>query len=129
MIFPREADPSGQVFQRGYVLYGIYLPSLSGRLQVSELKYLKNALIFIHHHHHHPKVIHYQHHHHNYIPTLSLPIFTMVVRTQSWRTRIRSTHIVNDKRRSSWSTSLISFLRLSPLSSSSSSSSHSILYR
>ena len=30
----READPSGQVFQRGYVLYGIYLPSLSGRLQV-----------------------------------------------------------------------------------------------
>ena len=33
-MFTREADPSGQVFQRGYVLYGIYLPSLSGRLQV-----------------------------------------------------------------------------------------------
>ena len=40
---------------------------------MSELKYLKNALIFIHHHHHHPKVINHQHHHHNYIPTLSLP--------------------------------------------------------
>ena len=40
-IVTREADPSGQVFQRGYVLYGIYLPSLSGRLQVC------------HHFHHH----------------------------------------------------------------------------
>ena len=34
----READPSGQVFQRGKVCYGIYLPSLSGRLQDPKLE-------------------------------------------------------------------------------------------
>ena len=33
-----EADPSGQVFQRGKVCYGIYLPSLSGRLQDPKLE-------------------------------------------------------------------------------------------
>ena len=34
----READPSGLVFQRGKVCYGIYLPSLSGRLQDPKLE-------------------------------------------------------------------------------------------
>ena len=34
----READPSGLVFQRGKVFYGIYLPSLSGRLQDPKLE-------------------------------------------------------------------------------------------
>ena len=31
----QEADPSGQIFQRGLVFRGIYLPTLSGGLQVS----------------------------------------------------------------------------------------------
>ena len=34
----READPTGLVFQRGKVCYGIYLPSLSGRLQDPKLE-------------------------------------------------------------------------------------------
>lgn len=34
----READPTGLVFQRGKTCYGIYLPSLSGRLQDPKLE-------------------------------------------------------------------------------------------
>ena len=36
----QEADPSGQIFQRGLVFCGVYLPTLSGGLQVTTKVYL-----------------------------------------------------------------------------------------
>ena len=33
----KEADPSGRIFRRGAVYRGIYLPSLSGKLQAKSL--------------------------------------------------------------------------------------------
>ena len=84
-IFTREADPSGQVFQRGYVLYGIYLPSLSGRLQVC---------------HHPPPPAHYHHHH-------------CIGRIQSLRMHTRSMHTDSVRRLSYLSTSQISYSRSS----------------
>ena len=41
----QEADPSGQIFQRGVVCRGIYLPTFAGRLQGSFL--LTESLLFV----------------------------------------------------------------------------------
>ena len=35
----KEADPSGRIFRRGAVYRGIYLPSLSGKLQDERLEF------------------------------------------------------------------------------------------